>query len=159
MKPGVCQDGSGRVFGSAPKFSQECCQIIDGAARLGMRWIQHTALRKKSGKILQWLLSQPWSAGVPHRDTFEAFNIQETSTLLLQSWFQDYCTALNGFTLQERERCLFQDLLRCYFFLISEWKPYIFISLLRISQCWMLFEWSWNSWKKTNVFSNGSSIN
>lgn len=30
---------------------------------------------------------------------------------------------------------------------------YIFISLLRTSQCWMRFEWSLNSWKRTNVFS------
>lgn len=35
----------------------------------------------------------------------------------------------------------------------QEWKPYIFISPLRTSQCWMLFAWSLNSWKRAKVFS------
>lgn len=34
-----------------PKFPQECCQITDDTARLGVRWIQHTGMRKNLGKL------------------------------------------------------------------------------------------------------------
>lgn len=88
VRTDVCQDGSGSVCGRSqmtPGFPLECCQTIDGTARLGMGWIQHTAGRKNLGNPSN---GSCHSLGVQVCHTgfaSDAFNIQETATTLLQS--------------------------------------------------------------------------
>lgn len=160
MRTDVCQDGSGSVFGRSqmtPRSPLECCQTIGGTARLGMRRIQHLAMRKNLGNLSNGSCHS-LGVQVSHTDfAFDAFNIQETAPTLLQCWFLNYCTALNSFRLQQREMftsgsaevLLHPDSFRSGNLRLN---PYIFISLLRTSACWMFFELFLNSWKRTNVF-------
>lgn len=128
MRTDVCQDGSGSVFGRSqmtPRSPLECCQTIGGTARLGMRQIQHLAMRKNLGNLSN---GSCHSLGVlvSHTDfAFDAFNIQETAPTLLQCWFLNYCFwIVSDFS---RERDVYFRI--CWgatsSWLFQEWKPKI----------------------------------
>lgn len=154
MKTDVCQNGSGSVCGRAKmtsKFPQECCQIIAGIASLGMRWIQHLPWEK----IWENSAMAPVTA-LECRCPTQSLGLSTCRRLqhLFCSVDLEIIEQLWMVSDFRRERDVYFRICwgstSSWFF--QEWKLYIFISLLRKSQCWMLFEWSLNSWKKTNVF-------
>lgn len=117
-----------------------------------MRWIQHTARRKNLGNYSNGSCA---SLGVQVSHTaFDAFNIQEPAALLCSADFRIIAQlGIVSDCRRERDVCFRTCWAAASPWFFQEWKLYIFISLLRTSQCWMLFEWSLNSWKRTNVFS------